>query len=79
MYESQDILRAVRQHPFQPFRLHVFSGETFAVRHPELILVTDSAVIVGTGEGHTQGAAAGFEIVGLDHVVKVEPVGESTI
>ena len=33
----QEILRYVRASPFRPFRIHLASGWTFDIRHPEMI------------------------------------------
>jgi hypothetical protein len=35
----QEVLRYVRRIPFRPFRIHMVSGRTFDVRHPEMVRV----------------------------------------
>jgi hypothetical protein len=36
---AQEILRYVRAAPFRPFRIHLASGQTFDIRHPEMVRV----------------------------------------
>ena len=36
----------VKAEPFRPFRIHMASGRTFDVRHPEMIKILKSAVLV---------------------------------
>lgn len=40
------ILSHIRAEPFPPFRIHMASGRTFDVRHPEMIRVGRSFVLV---------------------------------
>jgi hypothetical protein len=42
-----DIYRALRQQPFRPFRLHLSNGRSHEVRHPDLVLVGRTTMIVG--------------------------------
>ena len=35
--------------PFQPFKIHMSSGETLTVTHPEQITMTETKVIVDIG------------------------------
>src|SRR5438105_1124848 len=40
-------------HPFTPFRLQLSTGETFDVRHPDLIMVGKRALILGISNDPT--------------------------
>jgi len=42
-----DIHRVSRHQPFQPFRLHLSNGRTYDVRHPELVLVGRTTMLIG--------------------------------
>ena len=42
-----DIHEAARRKPFEPFRITLTTGETYDVRHPDLIMVGRRAAIVG--------------------------------
>ena len=46
LVSSEDIQSVVRKRPFEPFRLHMSNGMTVDVRHPEMILVADEAMVV---------------------------------
>lgn len=46
MMTPQTILGYVKAEPFRPFRIHLVSGRTLEVRHPELIKVLKSTWIV---------------------------------
>ena len=46
MITPQTILGYVKAEPFRSFRLHLASGRTFDVRHPEMIKVLRSGVLI---------------------------------
>ena len=46
MITPQTILDYVRAQPFRPFRIHLASGRTFDIRHPELIKVLKNHLLV---------------------------------
>lgn len=52
MITPQTVLSYVSAVPFRPFQLHTASGRTFDIRHPEMIKVLKSNVLVfkSTGE-----------------------------
>lgn len=52
MTTPQTLLVYVKAEPFRPFRLHLASGRTFDIRHPEMIKVLKSNALVfkSTGE-----------------------------
>ena len=64
------------QRPFRPFRITLSSGLSYEVRHPEMALLTRTAMLIGTGE-EDEGVPAEFRICSLLHVTAVEPVGAS--
>ncbi len=45
MMTPQTVLGYVKAEPFRPFRIHMASGKTFDVRHPEMIKVLKSNVL----------------------------------
>lgn len=68
------LIEIVTAEPFQPFRLHMASGRTFDVRHPEMIQVGRSfATVYGKPE---DGAAPGelWQRVSLMLLESVEPL-----
>ncbi len=46
MLTPPQVLACVKAEPFRPFRLHMASGNTFDVRHPEMVKVGKSFVLV---------------------------------
>ena len=58
--------------PFEPFRLHISSGQSVDVKHPEMAIVSRSLVAVG--EGGQRGVADHIVHYNLLHVVKIEPL-----
>jgi len=55
MMVSRKVLEYVAAEPFRPFRLGMASGQSFEIRHPEMILVGRSSVRVCTITGTDQG------------------------
>jgi hypothetical protein len=43
-----ELLSYLRAKPFRPFRIHMASGETFEVRHPEMVRVGRNSVMLFT-------------------------------
>ena len=48
MIPPQELLSYVKAKPFRPFRIHMASGETFDVRHPEMVRVGRSSLMLFT-------------------------------
>ena len=51
MLTSQTVLSYVKAEPFRPFLIHMASGRTFEVRHPEMIKVLKSYFLVFSSVG----------------------------
>lgn len=49
----QSVLGYVKAEPFRPFRLQIASGRTFDVRHPEMIKVLKSSILVFKADSET--------------------------
>ena len=59
--------------PFEPIRLHITSGQTVDIKHPEMALVTRSLVVVGVTDSDARVADYAIHY-NLLHVVKIEPL-----
>ena len=71
----EDILSLTRAQPFQPFRVFLTNGETYDVRHPDLILATLGAVhIAAPAPGQSPDGLGSARIVSLVHIMKIEPL-----
>ena len=46
MIAPQEILSYLKAEPFRPFRVHMASGETFDVRHPEMAKAGRSSLML---------------------------------
>ena len=53
MMTPASVLACVRAEPFRPFRIHMASGRTFDIRHPEMIKVLKSHALVFKSTGDT--------------------------
>jgi len=70
---SPEALRnELRRQPFVPLRLCLTDGKTYEIRHPEMALVKQREVYVGTETAPGSGVAAECDLVSLLHVVRVE-------
>jgi hypothetical protein len=65
MMTPQTILGYVKAEPFRAFRLHLASGRTFEVRHPEMIKVLRSHVLIFKATGETPDIPDEWESVSL--------------
>lgn len=41
-----EILKYIKAEPFRPFRIHMVSGRTYDIRHPEMVKVTRRALVI---------------------------------
>jgi hypothetical protein len=75
MMSREEIRTLTRAIPFKPFRLFISNGESYDIMYPEMILTSYDAAHIG----YSSNWAAIHEvdrvrIVGLNHIVKIEPV-----
>jgi hypothetical protein len=65
MMSRQTIQGYIKAEPFRPFRLHLVSGRTFDIRHPEMIKLLQSTVLVFKPAGDSQDPSDEWETVSL--------------
>jgi len=65
MHTPQAILGYVKAEPFRPFRIQMASGKMFEIRHPEMIKVLKSYLLVFKSMGDTSEVPDEFETVSL--------------
>lgn len=58
---------------FEPIRLVMSNGRSYDVRHPEMAMLTQKAILVGIDETR-EGIPAQFKICSLWHAATVEPL-----
>jgi hypothetical protein len=74
---SPETLRnLLSKQPFDPFRVTTSSGETYDVRHPEMVMLTMRELLVGIGE--RDGIPARYKTLALLHITAVEPLDPAT-
>ena len=60
---QNEILDALQTRPFRPLRIRVSDGSAHEVRHPELVHLTRSSVLICTPlEGHPPGVIDRFNL-----------------
>ena len=71
----EELGRLLQIRPFKPFRLRLTNDSILVIRHPEMAMVTPSAVHIGipAADG-TPGTVDDIAIVSLLHVMKIESV-----
>ncbi len=65
MLAPEKVLDFVIAEPFRPFRIYTASGRTFEIRHPEMIKVLKSSVLVFKSTRKTSEFPDEFESVSL--------------
>ncbi|MBW3600524.1 MAG: hypothetical protein KY475_25075 [Planctomycetes bacterium] len=82
---GDELIASLQARPFQPFRMFVSDGLTFDVRHPEMLLVTRHAAIVGLpGQGAPENGNGDYPnmdrhtIINLLHVTRLEQIDSSS-
>lgn len=76
---AEELMQLIRLKPFQPVRLHLTTGQTYDIRHPEFIIVQRQSAEVGLDPDLKTGVVDRVEYLSLLHIVRVEniesPVG----
>lgn len=70
---GNDIRNLLQRHPFEPFRVITADGTTYDVRHPDLVMVGLSSVIIGVPAETDPYFFSRTHIVSLRHILRLEP------
>jgi hypothetical protein len=74
----EELLAALRERPFQPFRINLTDGRTLDVRHPEMVLAGRRSAVIGLpAPGETEPLYDRRITVDLLHIVRLEPIRPS--
>lgn len=74
---AQDLYDMTHRRPFTPFRIVTSDGTMYEVRHPELVMIGLSSVIVGYPDEKNPFAYSRWDVVSMQHIIRLEPqVGE---
>jgi hypothetical protein len=75
----EELLTALRERPFQPFRINLTDGRSLEVRHPEMVLAGRRSAVIGLlAPGETEPLYDRRIPVDLLHVVGLEPIQIAT-
>ena len=72
MMTSRKLVEYVSAEPFRPFRMKIASGQSFDIRHPEMILVGRSSARVYTVTGEDENEK--WHDVSLMLMETIEPI-----
>jgi hypothetical protein len=72
-----DLLTWLRAVPFQPFRIHLNSGQTYEIRHPEMLRVGRSSINVYYFGGEPSDPYEQMEMVSLLLIERIVPLGSA--
>ena len=71
----EDLLKFVRERPFQPFRVTLTDGRTYDVHHPEMAMGGRSSVILGQMRPREVEPIYDRTVtVSLLHIMQIEPI-----
>ena len=71
---QDELIEILEERPFVPLRLHLSSGRTHVISHPELAIVGSFIVAIGIPGDNDLRRADKITHCSLDHIVEVEPV-----
>jgi len=61
------------RHPFEPMRVRTSSGEVFEIRHPEMAMLTRSALVIAHAERNGEPSDK-VEFCSYLHIASVETI-----
>ncbi len=64
----------IRQQPFEPFELILSSGDRYPVKHPEMMLVLKSRVVIGLDADNRHNVPERSVSVSYLHIAGAEPL-----
>jgi len=74
LMRPEDILFWLKAVPFKPFRICLNSGRTYEIRHPEMLKLSRTTMLVFSFAGEPQDLIEKMEMVGLVLVERIEPI-----
>jgi hypothetical protein len=74
----QELRDALRQQPFEPFRLVMSEGEGYDIRHPDLLWIGQWTAMVGLTGDPAKTFYERAVKVDLAHVIRLEPLAAAS-
>jgi hypothetical protein len=78
MFRPETIQERLREKPFRPLRLVVSEGLRYDIRHPDLVLVGERDLIIGSPSASNPSLYDQTTRVAMVHVVALEDLPMST-
>ena len=80
MFSADDVQTRLHQQPFGPLRIVTSTGQTYDIRHPELVIVGRRFLVIGLPSAESPSQAEQVTRVSLRHVTKLQdlPSASST-
>lgn len=69
---AEELTEILRRQPFAPFRIHLTTGQTYDIRHPELVWVRRQCADIALDPDPKTGVIEHSDRVSLLHVVRIE-------
>jgi hypothetical protein len=69
---AEELMELLRAQPFVPLRIHMTDGQTYDIRHPDMVLVLRQRVDIGLQPDPATGVLERVEHCSLLHIVRIE-------
>ena len=76
---AEELTELLRTQPFVPLRIHLTDGQTYDIRHPDLVLVLRQRVDIGLQPDPATGVLDRVAHCSLLHIVRVEELPPTTL
>jgi hypothetical protein len=74
---AEELTELLRVRPFVPLRIHLTTGETYDIYHPDVVLVLRQRVDIGIKPDAATGVLERVDHCSLLHIVRVEELPPS--
>jgi len=75
---TEDLRQEVEREPFVPLRLHLSSGKTIDVEHPNSAFVRQNTVLIVHRLAPGSAAIGNYDVVAIRLIERIEQVDEGT-
>lgn len=72
--DPNEILKLIRQRPFEPFKIRLLDGQEHQIRHPEMALVGKRHLFVGLYAGAEDGPVDDWALLSVVAIASVHPM-----
>ena len=72
-----ELLPTLQRRPFDPFRIIDSDGKEYEIRHPEMVMVFPTCVLIATPNPAAPGSFLTHTYLSMYHMKNFEPIGAS--